>query len=578
LKILRLALAQINCTVGDLKGNADLIVRAIQKAKAAGADLVVLPELAIDGYPPEDLLLKPHFVEDNQEALEYVAGEVEDIMAVVGYTATAGGKSVANSAAILYNGRLVDVYHKIHLPNYGVFDEVRYFKPGETIPVYTLGQFKIGVLICQDIWQPLGPACKQACFGGAEVIAVLNASPYHRGKRKEREDILKARATEARSFIAYCNLVGGQDELVFDGEAMVVSPTGEVIARGRQFAEDLLVTDIDTRILEAERSPYSSWACKDRIIKNDSKDLKKVVVDTTERKGDMEAIRSIKQRPLPPDAEVYEALKLGVRDYVKKNGFEKVVLGLSGGIDSALTLAIAVDALGAENVTAVFMPSGFTQEQSCRDSEMIASNLNVKLRYISIEETFISYKQMMSTEFDGLPEDITEENIQARIRGNILMALANKFGWMVLATGNKSELAVGYSTLYGDMAGGFEVIKDIPKTLVYKLAEYRNTISKAIPKSIIDRAPTAELREGQKDSDSLPPYDVLDPIILAYVEEDKSPEEIIDSGFDRKVVLKVISMIDHNEYKRRQAPPGIKITPKAFGKDRRLPITNWYRK
>lgn len=578
MKVIRIALAQINCTVGDLKGNAGLIIRSIKKAKDAGADVVILPELAIDGYPPEDLLLKPHFVEDNQKALAEVARQVKGIMAVIGYTDRKDVKGIANAAAVVYDGKVLDSYNKIHLPNYGVFDEMRYFSPGSNIPVFLLGQFRIGVTICQDIWELRGPACKLACFGRAEIITVLNASPYHKGKGRERENMLKNRAQETRSFIAYCNLVGGQDELVFDGHSVVIDPTGDVIACGKQFSEDLVVADLDVSGLETRRSSSSSWVCRDKVWKTEAPVVKEVVVSDKEISLKKIPFAVTRHTQLSPKAEVYEALRLGVGDYVKKNRFKQVILGLSGGIDSALTLAIAVDALGPENVTAVMMPSKFTAKRSMVDAEKVAANLGVRFISISIEEAFEVYKKMTAPSFGSLPEDATEENMQARIRGNTLMALANKFGWLVLATGNKSELAVGYSTLYGDMAGGFEVIKDIPKTLVYRLAEYRNSVSDVIPESVIKREPTAELSLGQKDSDALPPYEILDPIIQAYVEEDKSPEEIVAKGFKATVVKDVINRIDHNEYKRRQAPPGIKITPKAFGKDRRLPITNWYRK
>ncbi|MFA5866410.1 MAG: NAD+ synthase [Actinomycetota bacterium] len=537
--VLRLALAQINATVGDIEGNKEKIAGNVSKAVEAGADVVIFPELCLTGYPPEDLLLKPHFLRRSQEALQELAESIGDIYAIVGFAEeSATGGLPGNSAALLANGRIMNVYRKVHLPNYGVFDEMRYFKPGTEYPVVDVGGVTSGLSICQDIWEEKGPAFYQAA-GGAKVIFNINASPYHIGKGKEREMMLRDRAAETGAFIVYVNLVGGQDELVFDGESLLVDPRGSVVTRGKQFEENLILADIDTD------------------------------------EGRAEAV-SEPATPYGEAAEIYHALVLGLHDYVRKNGFKIVVLGLSGGIDSALAAAIAADALGPESVKTVYMQSRFSSDESREDAREVAGNLRLEFKEIGIDDIFERYLKALRPNFGNLPFNIAEENIQARIRGNMLMALANKFHWMVLATGNKSELAVGYSTLYGDMAGGFEVIKDVPKTMVYKLADYRNGLSRVIPHTVIDKAPTAELRPDQKDTDSLPPYEVLDPIINAYVEQDLSPDEIEAKGFDRETVNRVVGMIDRNEYKRRQAPPGIKITPKAFGKDRRLPITNLF--
>jgi NAD+ synthase (glutamine-hydrolysing) len=539
LGVLRLALAQINATVGDIDGNKERITGFIARAAEAGADVVIFPELALTGYPPEDLLLKPHFLRRNMEALEAIAASTAGIFAVVGFAEDAGrGGLPYNSAALIANGRVVSVYRKVHLPNYGVFDEVRYFRPGSEYPVVDIGGVAAGLSICQDIWEDKGPAYYQA-KSGAKLIININASPYHIAKGKEREVVLRDRAAETGAFIAYVNLVGGQDELVFDGQSLLLDPRGGLVGRGAQFKEDLIIADIDTD------------------------------------EGRAEAI-SAPATPLGEAAEVYNALVMGVRDYVGKNGFETAVIGLSGGIDSALAAAVAADALGPVNVKALFMPSRFSSEESREDALEVAANLGIELHEISIDDIFEDYLKALRPNFGNLAFNIAEENIQARIRGNLLMALANKFRWMVLATGNKSELAVGYATLYGDMAGGFEVIKDVPKTMVYQLAEYRNGVGRVIPQTVISKAPTAELRPDQKDTDSLPPYETLDPIIHAYVEQDLSPDEIEARGFDRGPIDRVTRMIDGNEYKRRQAPPGIKITPKAFGKDRRLPMTNRY--
>lgn len=539
MSVMRLALAQINATVGDIDGNKEKIVGFIAEAAKAGADIAIFPELSLTGYPPEDLLLKPHFLRRSMKALEEVAAATGDIYAVVGFAEEPGsGGLPSNSAALLANGRVLSIYRKMHLPNYGVFDEMRYFKPGTENPVVDVGGVMSGISICQDIWEEKGPAFYQAA-GGAKVIFNINASPYHIGKGREREMMLRDRAAETGAFIVYVNLVGGQDELVFDGQSLLIDPRGGLVTRGAQFEEDLVIADIDTD------------------------------------EGRAEAI-SAPATLLGEAAEIYNALVLGVRDYVRKNSFATAVLGLSGGIDSALAAAIAADALGPDNVKTLFMASRFSSEESRDDAREIAGNLGLELKEIGIDDVFETYLRALRPTFGNLPFNIAEENIQARIRGNLLMALANKFRWMVLATGNKSELAVGYATLYGDMAGGFEVIKDVPKTMVYRLAEYRNDVSRVIPNTVIDKAPTAELRPDQKDSDSLPPYEVLDPIINAYVEQDMSPEEIAARGFDRETIDRVVTLIDGNEYKRRQAPPGIKITPKAFGKDRRLPITNRY--
>ena len=537
--MIRLALAQINTVVGDIEGNASKIRRSIADASRENVDIIAFPELTLTGYPPEDLLFKPNFIQDNFEALKTLAAEIGDLNAVVGFAEPTDQGHLFNSAALIGEGKIIGVCRKAFLPNYGVFDEVRYFSPGGEHPVFDASGVIIGMTVCQDIWEEKGPAYFEAA-AGARLIININASPYHIGKGRERESMLRDRATETGAFIAYVNLVGGQDELVFDGGSLVVSPDGAVITRGRQFEEELLILDIDTdsKAGEAASEPAA---------------------------------------PLSRTAEVYAALVLGVRDYVQKNGFKTAVLGLSGGIDSALAAVIAVDALGPENVKTVFMPARFTSTESREDAVETAALIGTELKELNIDGIFEAYLKALRPQFGTLPFDTSEENIQARVRGNMLMGLANKFSWIVLATGNKSELAVGYATLYGDMAGGFEVIKDIPKTMVYELAAYRNERGLAIPETVLAKAPTAELKPDQKDADSLPPYEILDPIINAYVEQNMNAEEIAQQGFDPDVVSTVIRMIDGNEYKRRQAPPGIKITPKAFGRDRRLPMTNAYR-
>lgn len=556
-KTLRVAIAQINSTVGDLRGNAAKISRYIEKAKDSGTDIICFPELALCGYPPEDLLLKPKFISDNVFALKNLAKTVNgDVTAIVGF-ADGATQEAYNAAAVIYNGKIKGVYRKIFLPNYGVFDEKRYFNPGDKLPVFGFGDFIFGVNICEDIWYPDGPTKSQA-NAGARLILNINASPYYAGKFKQRQAIIAQQAKVNGVFVVYANLIGGQDELVFDGQSMIVDNKGKVLACAKAFGEDLLIRDLEIPVSRAKPSK--------KIIKiaNTLTTVKEKLV--------------IQQEPkiLGAEAEVYQALVLGLKDYVLKNGFGKVIIGLSGGIDSSLVAALAVDALGKENVTGVFMPSRYSSGQSQEDAEALAKNLGIKLITISIEQIFRFYLLVLEPHFTGLGRDTAEENLQARVRGNILMAFSNKFGWLVLTTGNKSEMSTGYATLYGDMAGGLAVIKDVPKTLVYKLSRHRNSLCLDIPERVFTKAPTAELKPDQLDQDTLPPYETLDAILKAYVEEDKDLAKIIALGFDQEIVNKTISMVDKNEYKRRQSPPGIKITPKAFGRDRRMPITNKY--
>nr|WP_324606500.1 NAD+ synthase [Dehalococcoides mccartyi] len=559
---LRLAMAQIDSVVGDLAGNTACIIRHIQEARSLGADVIVFPELAICGYPPEDLLHKPRFVEGNLHSLDSVIKASEGITVIVGYVDSHNG--LHNSAAIIHNASLIDSYHKIFLPNYGVFDENRYFLPGNRCPVYTICGLRVGVNICEDIWFASGPSTAQS-NKGAELIINISASPYHFGKRNQREKMLSDRARENRVYIAYTNMVGGQDELVFDGASNVFDYNGNLVLRGKQFQEDLLVLDLDIPALT--RQGDMSTEIPDSIFVSAS--------GLSEPKLPLENSASV---PLDADAEVYQALLLGTKDYINKNGFKKVVIGLSGGIDSSLVAAIATDALGADNVVGVIMPSRYSSAGSISDSLRLAENLGIKTLQIPIDPIFKSFLSTLSEVFAGTETDTTEENIQARIRGNLLMALSNKFHWLVLNTSNKSETAIGYSTLYGDMAGGFAIIKDVPKVLVYRLAHNRNKSAgfELIPHNVLTKPPSAELKPNQLDTDSLPPYELLDPILEAYVEQDKSIDQIVALGFEESIVKRVVKMVDRSEYKRRQAPPGIKITPKAFGRDRRLPITNRY--
>ncbi len=576
MRILRVGMAQINCTVGDLEGNVKKIKEYIKFAQESEVDIVAFPELAITGYPPEDLLLKPQFIQDNIDALQEIVQATADICAVVGFVDKKD--DIYNAAAIISNQKLFGVFHKKQLPNYGVFDEYRYFRPGEDFSVYLIKGAVVAVNICEDIWYPEGPAYIQAKKGGAEVAININASPYHISKWKTREKMLSTRAFDNGIFVVYVNLVGGQDELVFDGDSMIFDPEGSLVARGKQFEEELILYDLELEKSLSAKLHYPRGREENPEESAEKNHLPQIKVsESTSAKKKKKLSRKEIIAPHPV-GEVYQALVLGTSDYLRKNGFAKAVIGLSGGIDSALVATLAVDALGKENLMGVFMPSVYTAEKSKQDALKLASNLGIKVLTVPIQTVFQTYLSVLQKEFKGKSPDVTEENIQARIRGNILMALSNKFGWIVLTTGNKSELACGYATLYGDMAGGFAVIKDIPKTLVYELAKYKNSISgkEIIPQSIIAREPTAELKENQKDSDTLPPYPVLDPILKAYVEEDKSFQDIIALGFEEKMVQRVISLVDKSEYKRRQAPPGIKVTQRAFGKDRRLPITNRY--
>ena len=555
-KQIRLSLAQINCTVGDLAGNCEKICRCINRAEAAGADIISFPELAVTGYPPEDLLLKLHFVERNIDALKRVAKCVGDIVAIVGFADRRGAK-VFNSAAVLYKGKIIAIYHKMLLPNYGVFDEVRYFKFGEDPMVFKMDDVIFGVNICEDIWHHKGPI-KEQSKKGSNLIITINSSPYHIGKIKERERIIQSNAKKSRVFISYVNMAGGQDELVFDGRSMVVDNKGIIIARAKAFEEDLLMSDIQ---IEPLRRKHQTG-----------------LIEIKKRLSN-KAVRLNKRLAPALDncEEVYRALLLGLRDYVSKNGFSKVVVGLSGGVDSAIVAALAVDALGKENVTGVFMPSRYSSKESAEDAKSLAHILGIRYEVLSIDHIFKLYLLTLEPLFAGLEKNIAEENLQARIRGNILMALSNKFGWLVLTTGNKSEMSTGYATLYGDMAGGFAVIKDVPKTLVYKISRYRNSISRVMPTRVLTKEPTAELKPNQKDSDTLLPYAKLDPILKSYIEDDRDIKKIVSLGFNGKDVLKIIAMVDKSEYKRRQSPPGIRITPRAFGRDRRMPITNRYK-
>ncbi|GAC1662782.1 MAG: NAD+ synthase [Ktedonobacteraceae bacterium] len=580
---LRVALAQINVTVGDLVGNAQKIRTAMQIASTEGAHIVCLPELALTGYPPEDLLLKPGFVDANLRALAElveVSRAFSRLTTVVGFLDR--DHDIYNAAAIIHEGKLAGVYHKHFLPNYGVFDENRYFRAGHAAPLFLLHGVHVGINICEDIWYPTGPMTRQA-FAGAEVILNINGSPYNAGKSTVREEMLSTRAADNGVIVAYLNMVGGQDELVFDGDSMVFNEQGALIARAKQFEEDILIVDLDTP--SVFRSRLHDPRRRNIRFDNSQEEVPVITVDTRPLSAptiNNHVVLGAPQRiepKMPHLQEVYSALVLGTGDYVRKTGFKKAVIGLSGGIDSALTAAIAVDALGAENVLGILMPSGYSSEGSKTDAKQLAENLGMQYLTIPIEETFRTSLKMMRPALGDDDPGLAAENLQSRIRGNIMMTLSNKLGPLVLTTGNKSEMAVGYSTLYGDMAGGFSVLKDVLKTLVYELCLYRNSVGDmpVIPQEVLDKPPSAELRPDQKDVDSLPPYEVLDPILKAYVEDDRSVEEMLAMGYERATIERVIRLVDINEYKRRQAPVGVKITPRAFGRDRRLPIANKFR-
>jgi NAD+ synthase (glutamine-hydrolysing) len=574
---LRIAMAQINPVVGDINGNADLMIDYLNRARAANADITIFPELALPGYPPEDLLLKPHFARENRRALERIIAASNRQFIVLGFVDT-DGSDIYNGAAVIVDGRLVDVYHKTYLPNYGVFDEERYFQAGKKYPVYVWGDARIGLNICEDIWYPGGPDKMQSLMGDAHLIINISASPYHAGKTYDRERMLCTRAEDNTAALAYCNIVGGQDELVFDGNSLMINEGGQIIARGKAFEEDLIVAEINIERVFSERL-HDPRRRREKIrLKTDDSLYVLEIKDGARNSTGKVSVTADQYHRLDEEAEVYAALVLGVGDYIRKNGFDKVYIGLSGGVDSALTAVIAADAIGAENVYSVFMPTNYSASESGRDAELLAENLGIHYQVIAIQDAFEDYLKMFAPIFAGLPPDVTEENLQARIRGNILMALSNKFRGLVLSTGNKSEMSVGYSTLYGDMVGGFAVLKDVPKTLVYRICHYVNRRDEkpVIPEYIITRPPSAELRPDQKDQDTLPPYDVLDAIIEAYVEKDISAEAIAQMGFAMETVRWVINRIDAAEYKRRQSPPGIKITPRAFGRDRRMPITSKY--
>jgi NAD+ synthase (glutamine-hydrolysing) len=576
---LRCALAQINSTVGDIAGNASKVSGAIVQARERGAALVVLPELALTGYPPEDLLLRPHFLDDTAAALEEIAGQTFDVVAIVGFPER--GDDVYNSAAVLADGKVQGVYRKMRLPNYGVFDEQRYFQVGDAPATVEVNGATVGITICEDIWEPGPPATAEA-LAGAQVFVNLSASPYHRGKGAQRERMLGQRARDSLVSILFCNLVGGQDELVFDGHSVAIDHTGAVVARAPQFEESITVCELDlgasvgARLRDPRhraevRKAAASGAPQVRSL-GSLRASGRPVMPGSDR---MPAVRADR---LAPEQEVYAALTTGLRDYVEKNGFGGVVLGLSGGIDSALAALIAVDALGPERVATAVMPSPHSSAATQDDARAIAANLGTRLYDLEIGAAMSAYDELLADAFAGREPDIAEENLQARIRGNLLMALSNKFGWLVVTTGNKSEMAVGYSTLYGDMAGGFSILKDVFKGWVYRLVRWRNEHEgrELIPASVLDRAPSAELRPDQRDDDSLPPYDLLDPILEGYIEEDLDAAGLVARGYPEAEVERVIKLVDAAEHKRRQSPPGARISTRAFGRDRRLPITNRY--
>jgi len=562
----------VNCCVGDLPGNRSKILESIAGARSAGADLVVFPELAVTGYPPEDLLLRPGFVREARTSVEEIARATDGIVALVGTPWFE--RDLRNACAVCVDGAITAIYHKHFLPNYGVFDEHRYFAESRDLVVLGLGDTSVGITICEDVWQP-GPPATDLALAGAQLIVNLSASPFHVGKAEEREDMLVTRARDTSSFFAFCNLVGGQDELIFDGHSVVLDDAGEVIARAAGFEEELLVVDIDPRDAIGRRLRDA----RRRELERSREATPAVELVELAPPREQRHERTAPTKPFEPEPEQMRlALTLGLRDYVEKNGFADVVVAVSGGIDSAVTAALCADALGAARVHCVSMPSRYSSEGTRSDARAVADALGCSLREIPIESTVMAFHEALAPEISGGLAGLAAENLQARVRGVLLMALSNTYGWLVVSTGNKSELAVGYSTLYGDMVGGFALLKDVFKTDVYRLAEHLNDRAghELIPRSTIDRAPSAELREDQRDEDSLPPYEALDPVLEAYVEDDRSREELL-TEFDASVVERVLALVDRAEYKRRQAPPGVKLRPKAFGRDRRTPITNRWR-
>ncbi len=567
---MRLALAQINSVVGDLDGNTNRILDGLSAAREAGADLVLFPELAITGYPPEDLLLRPGFVRAARSRVETIAHATHGLTALVG--APHLDADLYNACFVLARGEVQCVYRKRYLPNYGVFDEDRYFAPGNDLVLLRLGEVLVGPTVCEDVWQP-GPPATELALAGAQLVTNISASPFHVGKDREREEMLKVRARDNSCFVAFCNAVGGQDELIFDGHSVVLDDEGTVLARAAGFEEELLIVDVDPVAAVGRRLRD----VRRRALARERRDEPRIMRVELPTPREQQEPAHPAPAPLLDDLEQMRlALELGLRDYVGKNGFGDVVIGLSGGVDSALTAALCVEAIGPERVHGVSMPSRYSSEGTRGDAGRLAERLGIDFREIAIEPAVEAFAAALGPSFEGRDPDLTEENLQARIRGTLLMALSNKFGWLVIATGNKSELSVGYSTLYGDLAGGFALIKDVYKTDVFRLARWLNERAdcELIPQSIIDRAPSAELRADQLDEDSLPPYPKLDRVLEAYVELDRSREELAQDGFDPDVVAKALSMVDRAEYKRRQAPPGVKLRPKAFGRDRRTPITN----
>ena len=584
MRLFRIGLAQINATVGDIAGNAARVAERIEAARGMGVDVLAFPEMVITGYPPEDLLLKPSFIEGAIEATRELARLTAGMTVVVGTVDR--DFDLYDAAAVLHDGEWAGTYRKRFLPNYGVFDENRYFMPGTKNPVFVRGATVIGVNVCEDIWYPGGPVEDQVLRGGAEVIINVSASPYHAGKAQSRKRMLCTRAADNVAIVCYVNLVGAQDEIVYDGGSVVIDEQGNVLAEGRMFEEDLVLADVDLEAVFSARL-HDPRLRKGRALEGGEAAARielrspAVTVGAVAPATTLAPSRPKPALPLPVtldvpglDEEVYQALIVGTRDYVQKNGFKTVVLGMSGGIDSALTACIAADAVGAANVVAVMMPTRYTSAVSLEDAEACSRALGIRYQVIAIDRVFEAYLEILTPAFQGASPGSAEENLQARIRGNTLMALSNKFGWLVLTTGNKSETSVGYSTLYGDTAGGFAVLKDVYKTQVYPLARLRNERGRVIPERIFTRPPSAELKPDQTDQDTLPPYDVLDPILRFYVEEDRSSSEIAELGYDAELVKRVLRMVDLAEYKRRQTPPGVKISPRAFGKDRRLPITN----